>query len=143
MAREGRGAAPYMDATLLGARPAFASAGAHQVALELDKPPKTVSINRPCAVVKSAHASRRERKPAPALAIRSSVFKRSRASPSGIDCWRDGSLRMSGLAPRKAGRAKMTPKLPSLPSRQNVQNLRFLNAPKLLGVSSAGAKKTV
>jgi Resolvase, N terminal domain len=37
-------------------------------------PPSTVSIKRPCAVVVSAHRSPRERNPAPAFAIVSSVY---------------------------------------------------------------------
>ena len=41
-------------------------------------PPSTVSINRPCGVVVSAHASPSERNPAPAFAIVSRMFKRSR-----------------------------------------------------------------
>jgi len=40
-------------------------------------PAKTVTIKRPCAVVVSAHASLRERKPAPLAMIVASVFKRS------------------------------------------------------------------
>ena len=42
------------------------------------KPPRTVSITRPCDVVVSAQASLRERKPAPALATTSSTFSKSR-----------------------------------------------------------------
>ena len=41
-------------------------------------PPSTVSIKRPCGVVVSAHASPSERNPAPAFAIVSRMFKRSR-----------------------------------------------------------------
>ena len=42
------------------------------------RPPSTVSINLPCAVVVSAHASANERKPAPAFAIASMMLRRSR-----------------------------------------------------------------
>src|SRR6516164_5826812 len=42
------------------------------------RPPKTVSIKRPCAVVVSAHASAKDRKPAFRSVIASSVFNRSR-----------------------------------------------------------------
>jgi hypothetical protein len=41
-------------------------------------PPRTVSINRPCAVVVSAHASPRERNPAFLLVMVARVLRRSR-----------------------------------------------------------------
>jgi hypothetical protein len=56
----------------------LARAGADQVALELGQPAQTVSIERPCAVVVSAHVSLRERKPAPLAVIVASVFRRPR-----------------------------------------------------------------
>lgn len=42
------------------------------------KPPRTVSISRPCAVAVSAHASPRDRKPAPRSAMNARVLRRSR-----------------------------------------------------------------
>src|SRR5215813_8426158 len=42
------------------------------------KPPRTVSISRPCAVVVSAHVSLSERKPAPRFPISSSTLSRAR-----------------------------------------------------------------
>ena len=41
------------------------------------RPPKTVSINRPCAVVVSAHVSCRDLKPAPASAMAANVLSES------------------------------------------------------------------
>ena len=46
----------HLHALRLGARPAFAGAGAYKVALELGQAAHTVSIKRPCAAVVSAHA---------------------------------------------------------------------------------------
>ncbi len=59
--------APKTHATGLGTDTAVAGTSNDQCALEL-RPPKTVSISRPCAVVVSAQASASDLKPAPASA---------------------------------------------------------------------------
>ena len=67
-------------AVCLGARPAFARAGADQLAFEPARPPRTVNINRPCGVVVSAHVSASERNPAFFSVTAASVFDRSRVA---------------------------------------------------------------
>ena len=47
-------------------------------------PPSTVSINRPCGVVVSAHVSANERNPAPAFAIVSTMLRRSRVDRASL-----------------------------------------------------------
>jgi hypothetical protein len=48
------------------------------------KPPSTVSISRPCGVVVSAQASASDLKPAPFLAMVSSVLSRSRVDRASL-----------------------------------------------------------
>jgi hypothetical protein len=56
--------AAKLDASGLGAFASLSGASADQLFLDSARPPKTVSIKRPCGVVVSAHTSAKDRKPA-------------------------------------------------------------------------------
>ena len=64
--------------------PAIAGRGKDQLALELRKPPRTVSISRPCDVVVSAQLSLSDLKPAPILATQSRMLSKSRVERASL-----------------------------------------------------------
>jgi hypothetical protein len=100
------GLSAHLHSPRPGAIPAFGCPRAISSRSNSANPPRTVSINRPCAVVVSAHVSPRDRNPALRSVIAARVLSRSRvdrASGQGASPAARHRLR-AWLRPSGAGR---------------------------------------
>jgi hypothetical protein len=104
------------------------------------RPPSTVSISRPCAVVVSAHVSCSERKPAPLPVIDASVFKRSRVERAKAVEARDGEHVTLGELADVAARWRFCG-LVSIISFANRNHLKTLGQDRQLRVKSRHSLK--